>query len=98
MTEHTTINTPEAAGCLSRLPNRAGMSFLANQVMLEQMVAGGRVVVFDKGSTSEMAATEIHRLDSEQTQRVMRVGRKRNDGPVIQPKAVPYYRQFGKRR
>ena len=34
----------------------------------------------------------------EQTQRVMRVGRKHNAGPVFQPPAEPYYRQLDKRR
>lgn len=34
--------------------------------------------------------------NDKQAQRVMRVGRKRNDGPVIQTKAEPYYRKFDK--
>ena len=98
MTEQTKSNIQEAAGCLGSIPNRAGLSVLANQAMLEQIAAGGTVVVFDKCNSSEITATDIHSLEIEQAQRVMRVGRKRNDGPAIPPKAEPCYRKFDKRR
>lgn len=97
MDEQTKINTSEAAGCLGSILSRAGMSFLANRVVIEQIAAGGSMVVFDKGSCAEVMAAEISRLEIAQTQHVMRVDRKRNDGPVAKPKADPYYRQFAKR-
>ena len=98
MTEQTKSNIQEAAGCLGSIPNRAGPNVLANQAMLEQIAAGGTVVVFDKCNSSEITATDIHSLEIEQAQRVMRVGRKRNDGQAIPPKAEPYYSKFDKRR
>jgi len=98
MTEQTKKDIREAAGSLGSVPNRAGMSFLSNCVALELVAACGTVCVFDKGKSSEMVATEIHSPEIEQAQRVMRIGRKRNDGPVVQPKAEPYYRQFDKCR
>lgn len=98
MTEQTKNDIREAAGCLGSIPNRAGMSVLSSQAMQKQIAASGTVVVFDKGRSSEMSGTEIHCMEIEQTQRAMRVGRKRNDVPVAQSKAEPYYRQFEKRR
>lgn len=96
MTEQTMNDIREAAGCLSSIPNRAGMSILASQKAIEQM-AGGVKVVIDKGYSAEMVASDIRQLEIEQAHRVMLVGRKRNDGPVISPKAEPYYRQYAKR-
>lgn len=74
-------------------PPGSGMSVIAHEVAL-----GGTMVVLDKGSSAEGMAAAIRQQEAEQTQRVMRIGRKRNDGPVVQTKAEPYYRQFAKRR
>lgn len=98
MTKQTKNDISEAAGCLESLPSRAGMSFLASRLVMKQMATGGTMVVLDKGSSAEVMVAEIRRQEIEQAQRVMRIGRKRNDMPVVQPEAEPYYRQFDKRR
>lgn len=103
MTKQTKNDISEAAGCLGSLPSRAGMSFLASrlvmkQLVMKQMATGGTMVVLDKGSSAEVMVAEIRRQEIEQAQRVMRIGRKCNDMPVVQPEAEPYYRQFDKRR
>lgn len=99
MSKQTENDISEAAGYLGSIPSRAGMSFLANQLVIKQMVAGGTMVVLDKGSFSaEVMLAENQRQKVEQFKRVMRVGRKRNDGLAVQPNPVPYYRQFDKRK
>lgn len=89
----------EAAGCLGSIPSRSGMSFVANRLLIEKVAAGGKMVIIDKGQSYETFQAEINPLEHERIQRILRVGRKRNDGPVAQPKqTVPYYRQFDKRK
>lgn len=53
------------------------------------------VVMSPAGSGMSLTANQ---QEIERVQRIMRVGRKRNDGPAAQPKQLmPYYRQFDKR-
>lgn len=82
---------------LVMMPPGAGMSILAHQVVMEQMAAGGAMGVLDTGSSAKAMAAGIHRRETEQVQCIMRVGRKRNGGRPIQPKAEPYYRKFNRR-
>lgn len=75
--------TLQSAGHLVSIPSRSGMSFVANQLVMESILAGF------------IRQAEVDRA---QRQRLMRVGRKHNNGPVAQQKADPFYRQFDKRK
>lgn len=67
-----------------------GMADANMKVVAKQLAAGGTAAVFDVGSSAEQVLL---------VQREMRLGRKRNDGPVVEPKAEqPYYRRFDKRQ
>lgn len=93
-----TIENKESWNRLVMMPPGAGMSTLEHQVVMEKIAAGGAIAVLDTGRSAEAMAAGIHRRETEQVQRIMRVGRKRNDGRAIQLQAEPYYRKFDRRR
>jgi hypothetical protein len=76
---------------------RTGMSLMPHMQQLLQD-HGGRVFLFDKGESSEALLSKIIEQEPDQLKRLMCIGRKRSVGPVAQPTADPYYRQFDKRR
>lgn len=53
MTTQSTMNFPDAAGCLGAIPSRAGMSALSQTMLLSYMMGGGKVMVFDKESSGK---------------------------------------------
>ena len=98
MTKQSELDIRDPTGCLGSIPSRAGMSILASQVAMKQVIAGAKTIIFDKGSSAESFANGLRSLEVEQAQRVMRIGRRRNDKPVSPVKTEPYYRQFDKQR
>ena len=71
-------------------PCGSGMSVAANRLVMEQVAAGGGVSVFDKESSMEQLYEDIQKAKQEHTIRMLRIGRKRNDGPVATLKTEPY--------
>lgn len=72
--------------------SRAGMSLFVCQTLMSGMAAGQRVVVIDKGQSSERIVTEV-----EHVQNTLRISRKYNTETVQRQATEPYYRKFDKR-
>lgn len=56
MSTQSTTNFQEAAGCLGSIPSRAGMSSFSQTMLLAHVMAGGKVMVFDKGSSGKTSS------------------------------------------
>lgn len=56
MNTNSTINFQDAAGCLGSIPSRAGMSAFSQTMLLSYMMSGGKVMVFDKGSSGKTSS------------------------------------------
>ncbi len=65
MTKQSELDIRGAAGCLGSTPSRAGMSILASQVAIKQVIAGAKTIAFDKGSSAESLAHGLRSLEVE---------------------------------
>ena len=53
MNTQSTLNLQDAAGCLGAISSRAGMSAFSQTMLLTYMMGGGKLMVFDKGSSGK---------------------------------------------
>lgn len=53
MNNQSTLNLQDTAGCLGAIQSRAGMSAISQTMLLTYMMGGGKVMVFDKGSSGK---------------------------------------------
>lgn len=56
MTIQSTTSFSDAAGCLGANPSRAGMSAISQTMLLTYVMGGGRIMVFDKGSSGKTSS------------------------------------------
>lgn len=56
MTIESTTSLSDAAGCLGANPSRAGMSAISQSMLLTYVMGGGKVMVFDKGSSGKTSS------------------------------------------
>lgn len=56
MTIESTTSLSDDAGCLGANPSRAGISAISQSMLLTYVMGGGKVMVFDKGSSGKTSS------------------------------------------
>jgi len=72
MNTMTTTHIHAAAGCLGAISSRAGMSAVSQTMLLTYMMGGGKVMVFDKGSSGKTSsfATFLNDITKERVAKI----------------------------
>ncbi len=61
-----------AAGCLGAMPSRAGMAILACKLEMENLKAGGKIFVIDKGESMRTLCLQHDAISEDMRRRKVR--------------------------